>query len=1223
MGSINKIKILQCNIDKSRLSLHEFSQYFMTNNYSVALVSEPYIGKTKELKSIRGLNIIQFPNNNEVKACIIAKPELGPILGVSQYSSPNLSVALLNIGGRKLYIASVYVEPNEDNNNTLELLDTFLHDTRNSHQIVGGDLNGWHQLWGCDRTNARGKAVAEIAHANNMFFCNTGNTPTFETVTHGRVRSSIIDVTFTSSSIRDRVHEWRVNNEACTTSQHNAVEFILRADNHRANNQANQSTFLYKSDKACWNIFKNTLHLHIANSDLLYHNIVQMEPLQLEDLIGKVTEVIHAACRASMPIRKGGSSGSPPWWSENLEQLKSEVIDLHHKIHRAKIRNEPLESLLQEREVKKATYAKELRTESTRNFREFCQLQTKENVWSLTNRLLKESTPRRPPSTIKIGNTYTTDGEETARALLNHFYPDDTPDSSVRHHQLRSDSNIMPENECDPPFTTDEVLEQLNSMNPKKAPGMDNLPADVCSAFASAYPQLLTDIMNRCLSLQYFPTIWKKAYVKIIPKPNKPDYSALNSFRPIGLLNVFSKLLEKLFIKRITYKAAKLGLLNSRQFGFKEQTNTTAALDNALRVVRDAKLNKELVLAVSLDIKAAFDNAWWPALFHRLQHLQCPKNILGLIHSYFKNREVTLDHAGARITKTMSKGCIQGSACGPLMWNIILDELLDVQLPPGCHLQAFADDVLLIATAKQVSKLQDLTNNVLKTIVEWGNSVKLTFGPLKTQLIAFTPKAKLATIAMDGHQLEFVPEIKLLGVIIDEKLSFNSHVRYVIGKATRTFNKLCMYTRPTWGAHPENIRTIYLHVIEPTITYAAGIWGHTVRKKCIRKLLESMQRGFALRAIRSFRTVSTSAALALAQFIPLDLRVLEVHSMECTRLSGNTQYLPSDVPLERPTPYHELLHPSSRVSITFEDATTAEEVGRLCTPETVQVYTDGSKQENGSVGAAFVCYKNGKTLTTKKFKMHNSCSVFQAELFAILEATRWALNNQKSDVLVLSDSMSSLQALKNRSSTHPLVAQIHGIIKQLQNTGIVRFAWVKSHIGIPGNEAADQAAKKGAELPRTPAYFQFPLSYTKHKNRSNTLRIWQSRYESASQGQHTRKLLPNITDIKDLWKTTKITFNLTQILTGHAYNKAYLHRFKILADDRCPCDDNATQSIEHLMKECPRFDAQRQKHEFKCEMLKVSPYKITEVMQKESSLNTYLELCDYIITHLKSFNNSD
>lgn len=176
----------------------------------------------------------------------------------------------------------------------------------------------------------------------------------------------------------------------------------------------------------------------------------------------------------------------------------------------------------------------------------------------------------------------------------------------------------MPENECDPPFTTEEVLEQLNSMNPKKAPGMDNLPADFCSAFASAYPQLLTDIMNRCLSLQYFPTIWKKAYVKIIPKPNKPDYSALNSFRPIGLLNVFSKLLEKLFIKRITYKAAKLGLLNSRQFGFKEQTNTTAALDNALRVVREAKLNKELVLAVSLDIKAAFDNAWWPALFHRL-----------------------------------------------------------------------------------------------------------------------------------------------------------------------------------------------------------------------------------------------------------------------------------------------------------------------------------------------------------------------------------------------------------------------------------------------------------------------------------------------------------------------------------------------------------------------------------------------------------------------------
>ncbi|CAG5045599.1 unnamed protein product [Parnassius apollo] len=214
----------------------------------------------------------------------------------------------------------------------------------------------------------------------------------------------------------------------------------------------------------------------------------------------------------------------------------------------------------------------------------------------------------------------------------------------------------------------------------------------------------------------------------------------------------------------------------------------------------------------------------------------------------------------------MSKSCIQGSTCGPVLWNIILDELLDTKLPAGCHIQAFADDVLLVVTAASAGKLESAANLALHHIIEWGRSVKLAFGPTKTKLIAFTPKAKTASINIDGHRLCFVPEVKLLGVILDEKLNFGKHVKHVVNRAVRIFNTLCMYSRPTWGAHPENISTIYQQVIMPTITYAAGIWGHVAQKRCIRRALESMQRGFAIKAIRGFRTVSTAAALALAQF---------------------------------------------------------------------------------------------------------------------------------------------------------------------------------------------------------------------------------------------------------------------------------------------------------------------------------------------------------------------
>ncbi|CAG4985383.1 unnamed protein product [Parnassius apollo] len=361
--------------------------------------------------------------------------------------------------------------------------------------------------------------------------------------------------------------------------------------------------------------------------------------------------------------------------------------------------------------------------------------------------------------------------------------------------------------------------------------------------------------------------------------------------------------------ERLTYCATKAGILNGRQFGFKEQTSTITAIDTALSIVKAAKENGKQVLGVSLDIRSAFDNAWWPALFERLRAIRCPKNIFHLIESY------TTNHTGARVTKNNTKGCIQGSACGPILWNVILDELLEAELPSGCHLQAFVDDVLLIVSAKDVNTLQTNTNRALEIILEWGQSVKLTFGPTKTQAIAFTRKAEEAYLIMGRHTLVFQRSIKFLGVIIDRKLLFADHVK----------------------------------------------------------------------------TVSTVAAVALAQFVPLDLTVLEVHEIETVRLKGATNLIPRDIQYERPTPVHELLHPSKRISIECADLN-SENLEQEKAP--IRIYTDGSKLENGGVGTAFVCFEGSKVIYKKRLKLHTSCSVFQAELLAIKEACEWTLDRR-------------------------------------------------------------------------------------------------------------------------------------------------------------------------------------------------------------------------------------
>ncbi|XP_072948796.1 uncharacterized protein [Epargyreus clarus] len=199
----------------------------MAGQWQIALISEPYVGGDNEVKNIPGVNIFQFPGGRRVKACIMVKSGYGPVLGISQYSSANLSVVQIMSGQRKIYIASVYIEPEHDAHNTLGQLEVFLKATSGTHQIVGGDLNGWHPVWGGARANPRGTEVAELAYSTDLYFCNSGSCPTFETVTHGRVRSSIIDITMASSNIFDKIRNWQVDLSVCPSSQHNGITFSI------------------------------------------------------------------------------------------------------------------------------------------------------------------------------------------------------------------------------------------------------------------------------------------------------------------------------------------------------------------------------------------------------------------------------------------------------------------------------------------------------------------------------------------------------------------------------------------------------------------------------------------------------------------------------------------------------------------------------------------------------------------------------------------------------------------------------------------------------------------------------------------------------------------------------------------------------------------------------------------------------------------------------------
>ncbi|CAK1579866.1 unnamed protein product [Parnassius mnemosyne] len=383
-------------------------------------------------------------------------------------------------------------------------------------------------------------------------------------------------------------------------------------------------------------------------------------------------------------------------------------------------------------------------------------------------------------------------------------------------------------------FTISELNYALNSFKPKKAPGGDGFTADICREAISQNPGIYLSLANKCLELGHFPIIWKEAVVVVLRKPGREDYTHPKAYRPLGLLSVMGKVLEKMVIRR---------------------KSTKDSLYDMMDYIRRQLRNKKIVTMISLDIEGAFDSAWWPAIRCRLAEERCPINITKLIDSYLQDSKVRVRYAGMEQTQTTTKGCLQGSIGSPVLWNLLLDPLLKELEKRGDRCQAFADDNVLLFAGDTALEIQRRANAALEHFRRWGIRNKLKFAPHKTNAMVITNKLKYDSprLNMSGIGIGKSEEIKVLGVTADKKLTFNTHVRNVSRKATALYGQLSRAAKVGWGLQPEIIRTMYTAVVEPVVLYAVSVWASAAKMLGVRKQLNTVQRGFAQKIIKAYR----------------------------------------------------------------------------------------------------------------------------------------------------------------------------------------------------------------------------------------------------------------------------------------------------------------------------------------------------------------------------------
>ena len=200
------------------------------------------------------------------------------------------------------------------------------------------------------------------------------------------------------------------------------------------------------------------------------------------------------------------------------------------------------------------------------------------------------------------------------------------------------------------------------------------------------FPTFFTGIYNECLRKGYFPKQWKDSIIIPIVKPGKEGSREVPKYRPISLFNVGGKVVEKLLIDRINHHVFSNSLLNENQYGFLPQKSTIDVAVAVKGFSRENLQQKNCVGMVSLDVKGAFDAAWWPSILSNLRDLRCPKNLYNLSLNYFSDRVASLHVNTHTVKRTLTKSCPQGSCCGPGYWNIMYNTLLNLNLSSLCIL---------------------------------------------------------------------------------------------------------------------------------------------------------------------------------------------------------------------------------------------------------------------------------------------------------------------------------------------------------------------------------------------------------------------------------------------------------------------------------------------------------------------------------------------------------
>ena len=829
-------KVMSWNCQSVRNKKIELCTFVQNNNIDIIQLSETWLAEKAHFY-IPSFDCYRVDRSHGGVAILIKNSI--PHSSVTQISLEYAEAVFLKIHDPSgdFFIGSIYCSPAASREKSQAFFSRVL--SFPGRCILAGDFNAKHFRWNSDKCCRKGSDLVKLCDSR-LFSIHGPNSPT---LIPSVGNPSTVDFVLSKGIIR--VSDPKTINDL--SSDHCPILYAILTTQ-----SPQESCQSLNFAKANWKRFRQLLDIAVFD---LQHKFPTLDTVyKIDECIDEMNSVVSAAIKDSVPLRKF-ISFRYPFSTEIHNLIKS------RNLYRRKFKQtrDPAFRSISNQLSRVIKYQTSLLNQ--RNFDEkIASLNTRDySVFRFTKTLKSKSINTPPLNNENSTKAFT--NQDKAAALAKGFLRCHQTTGAMRskkENPVKKSIKITLKN--NDPFPSRELVKEteinaiIQNLKKRKASGSDKISNSVIKNFSPRIISFLAFIFNSSLKLLYFPKAWKLAKIIAIPKHGK-DVSSPDNYRPISLLSCVGKIYERIILDKLLEQEKELRIIIPEQFGFRNGHSTTQQI---LRITEHTSHNFNLNRStglVLLDIEKAFDSVWHDALIHKLYSLKFPIFLVKIVQSYLCDRKAFVEFNGKNSDRfDIPAGVPQGSLLSPLLFNIFIN---DIPKTKSCHLAIYADDTALYCDApwKNVKTLKKLLENGLVKISKFFEYWKIKINSSKTEFAIFTRSSIMKKRmpqhlpVFGGNTFKWKETVKYLGVTLDQKLNFKSHISNSIAKTNKVLSTLYCVMKKNSPASFNSKLTLYKTNIRPILSYACPVFANCpkahfnrlqiMQNKCLRMILSA------------------------------------------------------------------------------------------------------------------------------------------------------------------------------------------------------------------------------------------------------------------------------------------------------------------------------------------------------------------------------------------------